>query len=106
MLRDFGFAKKMLAMTDQKKLLSQRHFGWTKLISPLSEPLGSGPNFLEASIRSIAGPVSTGLVLFLLLCNFSFAQLPKVQQPVFKKASYNISRYGAKADGITLNTKA
>ena len=31
--------------------------------------------------------------------------LPKVQQPVFAKANFNIIAYGAKADGITLNTK-
>jgi polygalacturonase len=33
-------------------------------------------------------------------------QLPKVQAPVFKKANFNIINYGAKADGITLNTKS
>lgn len=32
--------------------------------------------------------------------------LPKVQLPVFKKDSFNILRYGAKADGVTLNTKS
>src|SRR5437868_15546588 len=96
----------MLAMADHKKLLGQRHFGLTKLISPFVKPSGSHSPFLEASIRSIAGPVSTGLVLFLLLCNFSFGQLLKIQQLVFKKVSYDISKFGAKADGITLNTKA
>lgn len=32
--------------------------------------------------------------------------LPKVQQPMFKKDTINIIRFGAKADGITLNTSA
>jgi polygalacturonase len=50
---------------------------------------------------------------YLLLC-FLFVNgalfisgqpLPKVQQPVFAKANFNIIAYGAKADGITLNTK-
>jgi len=50
---------------------------------------------------------------YLLLC-FLFVNkalfvsgqpLPKVQQPVFAKANFNIITYGAKADGITLNTK-
>jgi polygalacturonase len=35
---------------------------------------------------------------------FSWANLPKVIQPVFKKDTFNILRYGAIADGITLNT--
>lgn len=33
-------------------------------------------------------------------------ELPKIYAPVFKKDTYNIVRYGAKADGVTLNTKA
>lgn len=31
-------------------------------------------------------------------------KLPSVQQPVFKKDSFFITKYGAKADGVTLNT--
>jgi len=31
---------------------------------------------------------------------------PRVQQPSFKKDTFNISRYGAKPDGITLNTNS
>ncbi len=49
------------------------------------------------------------LLLSLSLANFVQAQqakLPLVQQPLFKKDSFNIIRYGAKADGITLNTKS
>ena len=33
-------------------------------------------------------------------------ELPKIYAPVFKKDTFNILRYGAKADGLTLNTKA
>ncbi|MBN9297949.1 MAG: glycoside hydrolase family 28 protein [Filimonas sp.] len=33
-------------------------------------------------------------------------KLPVVQQPVFKKDTFNITKYGAVADGVTLNTKS
>src|SRR5215203_2893701 len=33
-------------------------------------------------------------------------RLPKVQQALFKKDTFNIIKYGAKADGVTLNTKS
>src|SRR5437764_6451927 len=32
--------------------------------------------------------------------------LPAVSEPVFKKDTFNIAQYGAKADGITLNTNS
>src|SRR4051794_5522247 len=32
--------------------------------------------------------------------------LPEINEPVFKKDTFNIAQYGAKADGITLNTKS
>ena len=32
--------------------------------------------------------------------------MPKVEQPVFPDYSVNILQFGAKSDGITLNTKA
>ena len=32
--------------------------------------------------------------------------LPAVQVPVFKKDTFNIVKYGAKGDGVTLNTFA
>src|SRR5882724_786721 len=32
--------------------------------------------------------------------------LPVIQQPVFKTDTFSISRYGALADGVTLNTKS
>ena len=37
---------------------------------------------------------------------YSWTNLPKVARPVFKKDTINILKYGAKADGITLNTKS
>jgi polygalacturonase len=45
---------------------------------------------------------------FLFFASSSFAQnkLPVIKQPVFKKDSFYITKYGAKADGITLNTAA
>ena len=52
--------------------------------------------------------------LFLLITCFTFLslhaentnpKLPVVQVPVFKKDSFNITRYGAVADGRTLNTR-
>jgi polygalacturonase len=54
-------------------------------------------------------------VLVLVLCaaillaasfGVSAQVLPKIELPVFKKDSFNIVQYGAKADGITLNTNA
>jgi len=35
---------------------------------------------------------------------YSWSNLPRVSQPVFKQDTFNIIKYGAKADGITLNT--
>src|ERR1700743_1901341 len=37
---------------------------------------------------------------------YSWANLPKAKVPVFKKDTFNIVKYGAVADGLTLNTKA
>jgi polygalacturonase len=100
-------AKKMPVMDACLKKLKIIILCLKQLIFSLLKSSGPQSTFLEASIRLIAGPVSTGLVFLLLLCNISLAQqLPKIQQPTFKKVSYNISSYGAKADGITLNTKS
>lgn len=38
--------------------------------------------------------------------NYSWDNLPKIVQPEFKKDTFNIIKYGAKPDGITLNTVA
>lgn len=37
---------------------------------------------------------------------YSWANLPRIQVPVFKKDTFNITQFGAKPDGITLNTAA
>ncbi|WP_332369307.1 hypothetical protein [Spirosoma telluris] len=37
---------------------------------------------------------------------YSWTNLPKIAQPTFRKDTLNILTYGAKPDGITLNTKA
>lgn len=37
---------------------------------------------------------------------YSWQHLPHVSSPVFKKDTFNIISYGAKADGITLNTQS
>jgi polygalacturonase len=37
---------------------------------------------------------------------YSWQHLPQVSSPVFKTDTFNIINYGAKADGITLNTKS
>ena len=62
-------------------------------------------------MRSLTLVVPAFLLTFLSLISCARAEntnpkLPVVQQPSFKKDSFNISRYGAKADGITLNTKS
>jgi polygalacturonase len=52
------------------------------------------------------------VIFFFGLLTFSFAvsaqnnKLPFIKQPVFKKDSFYITKYGAKADGISLNTKS
>ena len=40
------------------------------------------------------------------ISNAQISKLPHVQAPVFKKDSFNILKFGAKADGISLNTKS
>jgi polygalacturonase len=37
---------------------------------------------------------------------YSWTNLPKAARPVFKKDTFNIVKYGAKPDGVTLNTKS
>jgi polygalacturonase len=48
----------------------------------------------------------TSLISTGLLANDNPPSLPKVIVPVFKKDTFNIARYGAKPDGVTLNTKS
>jgi polygalacturonase len=37
---------------------------------------------------------------------YSWDNLPKIEQPVFKKDTFSIIQYGAINDGISLNTKS
>lgn len=37
---------------------------------------------------------------------YSWDNLPQIERPVFKKDTINVTKYGAKGDGITLNTTA
>jgi polygalacturonase len=50
------------------------------------------------------------VILGVLFCSVSIAndvpKLPVISLPVFKKDSFNIIKYGAKADGVSLNTKS
>jgi polygalacturonase len=49
------------------------------------------------------------LSVLVVFGNFYFLlgqSLPKLQTPTFKKANFNIIKYGAKADGLSLNTKS
>ncbi|HEY4335792.1 MAG TPA: glycoside hydrolase family 28 protein [Puia sp.] len=50
-------------------------------------------------------------ILLLITCNlfaqnYTWSNLPTIHKPVFKKDTFNITKYGAIADGVTLNTKA
>jgi len=38
--------------------------------------------------------------------NYSWSNLPSIHKPSFKKDTFNIKKFGAVADGVTLNTKA
>src|SRR5688572_4947357 len=63
---------------------------------------------------------ATSFFLMLLIClnrtdakaqkiknnDYSWTNLPKINEPVFKKDTFHILHYGAIADGITLNTKS
>src|ERR1700712_4139140 len=48
----------------------------------------------------------TGVLKAQTPTKYSWSNLPKAAVPVFKKDTFNIVKYGAVADGITLNTKA
>lgn len=48
-----------------------------------------------AGAQSVAKPV-----------NYSWSNLPVIKQPVFKKDTFSIVQFGAKADGLTLNTQS
>ncbi|MBO9200614.1 MULTISPECIES: glycoside hydrolase family 28 protein [Niastella] len=58
--------------------------------------------------RSVAVTLMIGITLLsrAQTGTYSWNNLPKVQTPVFKKDTIQITRFGAKPDGITLNTEA
>src|SRR5690349_3248513 len=53
--------------------------------------------------RNLLGVI---IILFSLGSWAQVAKLPAVTVPVFKKDSFFITKYGAKADGITINTSS
>jgi polygalacturonase len=46
------------------------------------------------------------IVCFFMCAAISAQSLPTVVEPVFKKDTFNVINYGARADGFTLNTKS
>ncbi len=50
--------------------------------------------------------IATSISLFTQAQTYSWKNLPKVNVPVFKKDTLNITQFGAKPDGLTLNTEA
>jgi polygalacturonase len=58
--------------------------------------------------RSLVLKITIGLALLTKAQTgtYSWANLPKVQVPSFKKDTLNITRFGARPDGIMLNTEA
>src|SRR6266700_2812464 len=53
--------------------------------------------------RNIFSVVLLSMVTFTLAAQ---QKLPVIKEPVFKKDTFNIKKFGAVADGITLNTKS
>ena len=47
-----------------------------------------------------------GFLIFIYSATAQTSKIPVAKQPVFKKDSFFITKYGAKADGITLNTNS
>jgi polygalacturonase len=47
-----------------------------------------------------------GFLIFVYSASAQTSKFPVAKQPVFKKDSFFITKYGAKADGITLNTNS
>lgn len=67
---------------------------------------------MSAKQKGIMNHKLSTLLLSLLLPvmaqaqEYSWTNLPQVQQPVFKKDTFNILQYGAVAGGVTLNTES
>jgi polygalacturonase len=50
--------------------------------------------------------IAISITLFTQAQTYSWNNLPKVTLPTFKKDTFNITKFGAKNDGLTLNTEA
>ncbi|MGF6847891.1 polygalacturonase/acetyl esterase/lipase [Chitinophaga sp. W3I9] len=59
------------------------------------------------NIRKISILMAAGIgIAVQAFSQYSWTRLPEIASPVFKKDTFNITRYGAVPDGITLNTTA
>src|SRR5690242_9367073 len=57
-------------------------------------------------LRFVVKLFLVGLLVLTTVSNGNTQTLPDVNEPAFKKDTFNIIKYGAKADGITLNTNS
>ncbi|HEY4107942.1 glycoside hydrolase family 28 protein [Puia sp.] len=57
-------------------------------------------------MRSLWTTILISLVTVATAQNYSWSNLPTIHKPTFKKDTFNITKYGAIPDGVTLNTKA
>lgn len=57
-------------------------------------------------IFSIAAALTAGLMATAQAQSYSWAHLPQIAQPALKTDTINILKYGAKPDGLTLNTQS
>jgi polygalacturonase len=60
----------------------------------------------QVSLSSFAQGKQSGTTDSLAFINYFKVKMPIIKTPVFKKDTINILSFGAKADGITLNTKS
>lgn len=60
----------------------------------------------QVSLSSFAQGNQSGTTDSLAFINYFKVKMPIIKTPVFKKDTINILSFGAKADGITLNTKS
>jgi polygalacturonase len=62
--------------------------------------------FVRRTITLAAMFIAAGITTYAQQQPYSWENLPQIKTPVFKKDTLNILSFGAKADGISLNTKA
>jgi polygalacturonase len=58
------------------------------------------------TIFLLALTISMAIATYAQAGTYTWANLPRIQVPDFKKDTINITRFGAKPDGITMNTEA